>query len=88
MNGGVGLKEWGIGRMDPCWRLGAVYYVRAWTANQVTKPQKFSIVFRLARVQGTYLYKGKTTHYQTREELPSIAYYMINIPKEEFVDYQ
>ena len=51
-NGGVGLKEWGISRMDPCWRLGAVYYVRAWTANQVTKPQKFSIVLQDQHPEG------------------------------------
>ena len=65
-----------------------MYYVRAWTANEVVKPQKFSIVFRLGPVQTTYLYKGKTMHYQTRQELPSIAYYKIYMPKEEFVDYQ
>lgn len=84
----MGLLEWGIGRLDPCWRLGAVYYIRAWTKNEVTKPQKYTIVFRLGRTPSSYIYKGKTRSYQTREELPSIAYYKINIPKEEFVDYQ
>lgn len=60
-NGGVGLKEWGIGRMGPLLAPGRGVLRARVDGEPGDEAAKFSIVFRLARVQGTYLYKGKTT---------------------------
>lgn len=85
---GAGLREWGIDNHEPCFSVGAVYYIRMSTANHVTKPCSFTLVYRITRVPADYLYVGKNVRAVTTNQRVGITYYRVNIPTESFVDVQ
>lgn len=83
---GVGLREWGIHQYDACHIVGGVYYIRIWSDPTATETCDFTIVYRITRPIATQLWRGKNVGFTSKAKNPGIAYYRVNIPKEEFVD--
>ena len=83
---GVGLREWGINQRDECHTVSGVYYIRIWSDAQSTETCNFGIVYRITRSPATQLYQGKKVGYTSKAKKIAVAYYRVNIPKEEFVD--
>ena len=82
----MGLREWGIHQYDDCHRVGSVYYIRVWDEAQATESCTFTVVYRITRSPATQLYKGKQVGFTSKSHKMGIAYYRVNIPKEDFVD--